>query len=762
MLENKTIRQLNDYFLTLDSRPQKGVYFYRINGYSQEVRDFIYRYYETARKCGVIIQGKIPNPDEKNLSYYGEIMGMSFQLQVDFIQTSLKKWLPRLNDVQRDAVTSSMYNLLQNMKKDGKNENMLKNAYIKFMCWMYYKFERILSQLGKNDVPKILYEGDISKYELMLFSILAGAGCDIVLLQYHGDAGYLKLDGGSKQSMALELPGLGAFPAGFSLNVLKEELLEQSRQQRMYGTLPQVNNCTNAWIEGTGLADIKKPVGLRGQDSRFFYNCFYRITGAEDKVTYANELFQLQQELRNAQRRLVIVSGSIPKPANEEITAIKRGNYAKLEQLVMGLSGNIKYSASVELQRIMQKAFVDVLVAESKQPENSLNRLTNKAVYMLCWLKRYQSQLFGSWQLPEVGCFIYLGGCKDEYEALFLRFIARLPVDVLILCPNLNVQCCLEDELLYEIKNPDSLVLDKYPEDNSQVRMGTVAYHAERELDTLMYQDTGMYRNQQYGRAQSINLQTMYEEIPILWDQELKYRPSFSINDDVVNIPTIFARVMGVKEGLVDQYWREVGALVTEDTFVIRQAPYIDSKTTNPMKSYAAGFYKNGRLNKKLIKEHPKYPYGIIREEMQDYILDKLDNLIKRRLIKGIGENGTEYLVIAQVLNLPKEIIRLVQKFDFTKKNPKLIYINTTEKVLSLEDTILFVFLNLLGFDVVFFIPTGYRCVEKYLNTDYMEEHQIGEYKYDLRVPDFGRPSVVEKGLSLYERIVKRGKELWG
>ena len=53
----------------------------------------------------------------------------------------------------------------------------------------------------------------------------------------------------------------------------------------------------------------------------------------------------------------------------------------------------------------------------------------------------------------------------------------------------------------------------------SSARMGTAAYHAERELDTLMYQDSGLYRNQQYQRADIINLQTMYEEIRLLWNE---------------------------------------------------------------------------------------------------------------------------------------------------------------------------------------------------------------------------------------------------
>lgn len=77
--------------------------------------------------------------------------------------------------------------------------------------------------------------------------------------------------------------------------------------------------------------------------------------------------------------------------------------------------------------------------------------------------------------------------------------------------------------------------------------------------------------------------------------------------------------------------------------------------------------------------------------------------MIESKLIKGTFENGTEYTIVATILNMPKDIVRLIQKFDFTKKNPKLIYVNTGEKMISLEDTILTAFLNLAGFDVIFF-----------------------------------------------------------
>ncbi|MCI8484341.1 MAG: hypothetical protein HFH41_08380 [Lachnospiraceae bacterium] len=757
MFEQKELQNLNDYFLNLENRKEPCVFFYRINGYSQEIKDFIQKYYEAARRTGVVIEGKVPNPDEKNLAYYGEIMGMEFQMSTGFISASLKKWLPRMKDQQREQVSLSIYDTLDRMRREGKNENMLRNAYIKFMCWLYYKFERIVNQLGESQIPKILYQGDISNYELKLMAILSGAGCDILLVQCHGDANYLKLDITSQISREWKGEDLSPFPEGFSLRQLQEEMIKEQNRERLYGGKPKFWNCTNAWITGKGLEDFRTNIRMRGEDPNLFYNCFCRMNGVEDKLTYLNELFQFQLEVKNSGRKLLILENTIDKPSMEEINGIRRKNYGSQDQMLADLAGsNIKYTANQELQHLMNKSFIDVMLEESKLPGMNLNKLTNKAVYLLCWLKRYQSELFSNWKMPQIGCLIYLGGCKNENEAMFLRFLARLPIDILILNPNLNMTCCLKDSLLYEINYSNSLAVERFPRDNSEIRMGTAAFHAERELDQIMYQDSGIYRNQQYGKANALSLQTMYEEISLLWDQELKYRPNFSTIDGVVNIPVIFAKVSGVKHESVGEYWSEIRKLVTEDTLVVKQVPYIDGRDVNPVKPHVTEFFKNGKLQKTKIKNHSCYPYGFLRQEIQDHILDKLQLLIDQKIIKGTFENGMEYTIIATVLNMKKEILRMIQKFDFTRKNPKFIYINTTEQVITLEDSILAAFLNLAGFDVVFFVPTGYQSIEQHFNRKIMEEHQIGAYMYDLQPPDFGRiPSNTRQ--TWRDKIFKRG-----
>lgn len=757
MFERVKLQKLNDFFLTLGERPGKGVYFERLNSYAQGLEEFVQTFYDVARKGGVVIEGKIPNPDEKNLAYYSEIMGMDFQMDPGFINRSLKKWLPRMKDQQREQVASALYDSLDTMRKAGKNDNMLKNAYIKYMCWLYYKFERIVNSLGEENLPKILYEGTISHYELMLISILSNAGCDVLLLQYRGDAEYLKLDPAGSLSDEIRFQSSSAFPENFSLKKIREDLQTAYNNERLYGPKPSLTNCTNAWLpKCNGLEDIQIGVAGRGNDPKLFYNCFYRINGVEDKLTYANELYQFQLEIKNYKRKIAIVSEQIEKPRPEEIAQIRRGNYTKIDQMISDLSRNIQYSANAELQRLMVKAFVDLILEASKNPETNLNKLTNKAIYLLCWLRRYQGELFQNWRAPEIGCFVYLGGCKDSTESMFVRMLSRLPVDVVILCPNLNQPCCLTDSSLLEINYRESLIMTSFPTENSRLQIGTVAYHAERELDEMMYQGTGIYRSQQYTKANVINLQTMYEEIKILWDQELKYRPNFSAADGVVSMPVIFAKISGIKDGDQAKYWVSIRELMTQDTIVVTNLPYIQRNAPNPIRASVTDLFKNGRLQKEKIKNHPQFAYNILREEMQDFMLDKLQWMIDNKVIKGIGENGTEYTVVAVALNLPQNVIRMIQKFDFTKKNPKLIYVNPTETIISLEDAITLAFLNAIGFDVVFFIPTGYQNVEKHYNQKLMEEHQIGEYVYDLTIPDLNSIEI-NKRPSLRDIFFRRG-----
>lgn len=757
MFEHRKIRELDDFFVELNNRQEQAVYFYRVDAYSAKVESFFIQYYKAARASGMVFEGKMLNPTGQQLAYYQEILGDDFEKTNAFILASLAKWLPGLPAMQSEHLAQAMMQVFATLEQQGKNANIIKNAYIKFMCWLYYKCRWMLQQLGTMKVPKILYEGTVSSYELAFLSVLSKAGCDVVLLLKDGEDAYLQIDKEGTMSDRFVFDDMQAMPEYFGVKWLQEKVKNEVNLEKLYGSKPTVKNATNIWLEGNIFKDIRKEFSVRGEDTSYYYNCFCRMRGVEDKLTYLNELYQMQFSLKNKNTPIVIVNEQIPAPSLEEIAAINRKQYQTVEQLLMDLLANLQPVQDMQLQALVRKAFLDTMIAESRKADQNINKLTGIAVYLLCWLKRYQRALFSGWQMPKVSCFIYLGTCKNRKEALFLKMLAKLPVDVLVLQPDLQSSCCLEDANLYEEHYEDSLCVTQFPTEDSQVSIPTAAYHAERELETSLYQESGIYKNQQYAKANSIRLQTMYEEIAILWQEEVKYRPNFSTVNDVVNVPVIFAKVSGVKDQLLKEYWQSVKELVTEDTFVINKAPYWNRNKENPMQAQVSHFLKNGKVCVEEIKRQENYPYAVLREEMQNHIFAKMQLLIDQKWIRGTFENGTEYTIVATIMNLEKAIVRLIQKFDFTKKNPKLIYINTGDEVISLEDSILVAFLHLIGFDIVFFVPTGYQNIEKHFNRKIFDEHQIGEYMYDLRVPDIAKKSSGKRG-NLLDKFFKKGR----
>ena len=115
--------------------------------------------------AGVVMEGELQNPTPQQLTYYNEIMPYGVKLDVGFISESLRVWLPRMNSTPRTRMSEAMYDVLTGLRKKGKTESILQNAYIKIMCWLYYKFERISNRIGSTVPPKILCEATPGMYQ---------------------------------------------------------------------------------------------------------------------------------------------------------------------------------------------------------------------------------------------------------------------------------------------------------------------------------------------------------------------------------------------------------------------------------------------------------------------------------------------------------------------------------------------------------------------------------------------------------------------
>lgn len=748
MLLHQKIKGLEDFFKRQNERKPKGVYFYRINSYDETILEFIRKYYDLAKREGAIIDKNIENPTADNIAYFNEIIGDKYVHGPGFMAEALKKWLPRIKDYQRASIADGIYDTLEVLRRQGKNIDILKNNFIRIMCWLYYNFYNIMEKLGNDDVPKIIFWGNVNFSELSTLKILSNAGADIILVQPGGDSKYMIIDPKSEYSIDLGM-GSESFPAGFDLQWLLKQHEEDKSKRLLYSNKANAKANTNTWLSGDLFEDLKNT--RRGENTSFFYNMFARINGCDNRNTYVNNLYLLYHDLKKANRSIKVINNKITNPSVDEISKIKRGNYANENQLIMDLKKNINLKSNTFID-VARDAFVDTMIETGKLMNMDLNKMMNKGIYILCWFQRYIPDLLGNTDIHSPApILIYFGNVETDTESLFLNMAAKLPIDVIIFNPEKKGDK-LTGERLYEVHFEETLKVNEFPTDGNNLSMGTMAYNAERDLDTMMYSDTGMYRDMQFSKANIIKLSTTYEEINIYWKQEARFRPNFSTVDDIVNIPVMFAKISGVANSDTDTYFKNIKDLLTDTTLIYKNENIYDRNCT-----VAAGvpsFFKNGRLDREGIKHSQIYKYDYLRAETQDYILDKLSELLRRKTIAGTGQNGTEYKIITIVLDLPKEILRFIQSFDFTKCPPKLIIVNTTETVISLEDSIIVAFLNLIGFDIVFFIPTGYDNVNKYFNNQIMEEHIIGNYLYDIAIPDFNRlRSVKEKKKSFFSRL---------
>lgn len=736
-----------------ENKREQG-YFLRVASYSNDAEEFLSQCSKAAAASGIIFAEKPKNPDSSDTASCVNIIGTDFDISTACVTRCLCAYM-NTSAPQLGRLPKSIAAILETIRSMGKNDSIIKNTFVKYMYWTKKYVSGSMRNAVSGKHPMILFQGQMTKYELLFLSALSGSGYDVIAVETDGDSYYASIDPKGEYSSLLHISVGTAFPQGYSVggkpaasspvpnsssalkipsatnipptqNVSPAAIAPSIAKDK---SLPEL--CTNAWLTGEIFADICIPANQRGNDPSVICNCFVRVNGAENKTNYHNDIYQLYMTEKN-KRNTLIIDEPLENPSNDEISAVRRGNYRDIQSLINDMSKNFVHS-SVILQKMMCAAFGET-IAEFYEETPELRKALNEAVYLVCWMKKYQHELFSGWKPGNVSCVFVMNGCKTSKEAFFIKMLAKLPTDVLILMPDLSKSCALKDKVLYERNFVHSLTVDKFPREQSNVQIGTVAYYAERDLDTMMYQDTGIYRSFQFSNANAIVLKTMYEEIKILWDQELKYRPNFSSTESSVNLPVIMAKISGVKDKNISEYWNEIAALITSDTIVIKNKGILESPVSCES---AVDMIKNGRLQKDTVKKSKIYKYDFLKEETQNYILDKIQSLLDKKIISG--ENGIQYKIISVGLNMPSELLRKIQSFDFTKTNPKLIYINTTETIISQEDSILFALLSQIGFDILLFIPTGYQSADKYYAPDALVSHQIGEYVFDLRIPDLSR-----------------------
>lgn len=356
----------------------------------------------------------------------------------------------------------------------------------------------------------------------------------------------------------------------------------------------------------------------------------------------------------------------------------------------------------------------------------------------------------------EMPRFLWYGDVKKSHQ-YFLFYLIKLGCDLVIFHPeDKDVLVGFSEEPVFIHRFPKQMPPEPFPHEKRS-RKTTVAYRASKEIETILNQEgSGLYKPWQLRdyTPSSLTLKTTYDELFILGKEMAMVRPDFTVANGEVNIPSIFAKVQGVSKNR-KEYWDHFHSLSQlEHSLVIRQLPFTFPNTNDFRFHYRNALGKDGLISpEKIIKSH-YWPYSFLPSGLQSGIANAVKRVCERPSLKSLPMESSEEVKVyqfTQAMFMPKNIIQLLERFDYSQQVPKLIIFNNESTgTLSRSDAALLILLNQFGIDIILYNPAGHNDIENYLEESLFDFHWLDEVVFNL---EFKETSIFKKGL--FQGILK-------
>ena len=710
--------------------------FTRYVGYdnADSFRGFLIQQFAASQKGGLFFKEKLPMATTTEISAASAYTAASFD-KADDIKKALEMWLHDANVPCDSAAMAEI--MAKAVEECGANK---KNTYFVILCWL-------IKYLGARP-SNLLFIGAPTLRELYFLLMMQAAGVKVTLVSYGLDKDFDKLAFSDRIAVKT-----GKETAPLQIDFSKIDLSQEAKLAEMHAESERVSglvkrlSTTAAGIFEDFLKDRKNRViangGVYTEDGEIPVYCA-ALLGFDEDVVYTNMLVKFKESFAGLKKQLIFIEKTLSNPNADEVKALGTVTRTGTEAMIDALAMSINLPGDRTRTALAQRALKEVLTSLDTGNQTVVLNYANK---LITWLYRCTQARKYSVRYEDIPVILYYGDISQS-EVYFLNFMSRCGFDVIYISPNLNNAELTAsknlDSRMQIFKLPQSRESGTYPTKAAKMKVATVAYSAERELDTKLYGgDTGIYRNFQFPNSQSVTLKTTYEEIDILWKEEARFRQGFSTAGNLVSVPNVFAKISGVEDGNLDKYWEDVRKKLTPETILVEKKPNGNEQT--PDLSAYRQFYRNGEIDAEKLKNSTMNKYGFLPDRIQDMLFYKLQEACSSGFLKLQGDD-LMCAVIHYGMSFNKEMLQIIQRFDFTRKIPKLIYIDAVEDTFTLQECIQIVLCNLIGFDVLIYTPSGYKNLETFVKNDAFEEHIMNKFLYNVEVPKFKIPSEDKNG----------------
>lgn len=448
----------------------------------------------------------------------------------------------------------------------------------------------------------------------------------------------------------------------------------------------------------------------------------YVLKDALDK-TISNEMFQSIQKILkihvdenglSVNRFVAFLEGEglIPRTDNVYLSKHLR------DKLIVLLNHYAKNHSEGLLNSGFRRVFVDLI----KWMFNHLDK----------WMKESDT----STNLPKV---IWYGDASKS-EVYFLYYLILIGCDVLIFHPegtDIFSEIEGEQKLTSIFRYPSTASLIPFPT-TRPVRTGTVAFKASKEIEKVLHTDDSLlYKPWQLRsyKPHSVTLKTTYDELFLLMKERALIRPNFFVQDQMVQIPTIFAKILGVSKNRRD-YWSKVQEMSEGDlTHSVRTFPFTKQVAGNNHFHFQNGLGQDGVLDPEKIISSNWWKYRELHTGLQQGLASAIARYCANPKLKSLEHEDvyqTQLFLFNQAMDLPNEVLKLLQKFDYSQHVPRIVLFNTENNgTLTRTDAALLLLLNEFGVDIVIFNPPGHNDIEAFIDEKYYDTHWLEEISFN-------------------------------
>lgn len=504
---------------------------------------------------------------------------------------------------------------------------------------------------------------------------------------------------------------------------------------------------------------------------------FVRYLGvSENKNFLLNKFWQLEEDLK--EKKYIRIQSPMSFDLTNQVSfniqnLIKNkkdfNNTPKDWIYIIKLSSAFHIFKDFKVYEYMQDTFLKVLNIYFVQNKNiSVTATKNFVLKFIAWIYEYGLYLLENWDPVsneiEINPTILFWGTPKKHETYFLLYMSFLAIDVIYFSFSKEDPMEIIDinqEFSFKITENSTEKNLEFPLEKLPITEKTIALEASEELENILYNaEDGIIKSWQLENfdLNTLDLRTTYDELKLLWNQQSMFRSGFKVEKNMVFVPRIFTKIIGVLDSLSD-YKSEIEFFKTSQNSIEFEGIKIHEKEYNPkdLLKYKQFIKDDLSIDIKKLERSKQFEFYRIKKSMKTHFINKIEFLIKNKSLFLNCEMDIFFKerVLASILELNPKILDLILSFDFAFDIPKIIILDFLDQAINLESSIVLMFIYLMGLDVLIFTPGVYENVEIYIKEDIFQLHKFTKLDSNLNLDEFKSISV-NKRKRILDWILKK------